>query len=211
MSFSVMFGQDLEWYEYEIDSTVTFYMPGSEIWETDTIEDGLRIKTLFITEKNNTFKAVRTSFVNLEYDILVSLPYDSISLDQYYLLFIEGFKQELQSIEEAELISEAHRNARRWLLLGCNLGQRGSDLLNLRETNFVSRNGLDVIELTQQKTGKKVTIPILDKTREILEKGLPKPIAIQNFNKYIKELCQIAGINEMVKGRKYDAIEKRTA
>ncbi|KKN50306.1 hypothetical protein LCGC14_0634200 [marine sediment metagenome] len=116
---------------------------------------------------------------------------------------------ELDKIENANLVGEAHINARRWLLLGCNLGQRGGDLLGLSENNIVTRKGLDVIELTQQKTSSKVTIPILEKTREILEDGFPRPIAIQNFNIYIKDICRISEINQPTRGRKYDLIKKR--
>jgi integrase len=116
---------------------------------------------------------------------------------------------ELKKIEKAKLISKAHQNARKWLLFGCHIGQRGGDLLNITKDNFVTRNNLEVIELTQQKTGKKVTIPILEKTKEILRDGLPHPIAIQNFNNYIKQVCKIAELNELIKGRKYDKEKER--
>jgi integrase len=116
--------------------------------------------------------------------------------------------KELHSIEEAVLLSEALKNARKWLMLGVNIGQRGGDLLQLNETNFINRNGLEVIELTQQKTGKNVTIPVLEKTKEIIENGLPYKISTQKFNKYIKEICLLAGINEMIKGSKITVTEK---
>lgn len=109
---------------------------------------------------------------------------------------------ELEKIENTTLISEALQNARKWLLLGCNIGQRGGDLLKLTKDNFINRNGLEVIELKQQKTGKQVTIPILEKTREIIKDGLPRPIAIQNFNNYIKDICEIAEIDEPIQGGK---------
>ncbi|TXG36989.1 tyrosine-type recombinase/integrase [Seonamhaeicola maritimus] len=115
---------------------------------------------------------------------------------------------ELELIEKTKLVSEALQNARKWLLLGCNIGQRVSDLLMINESNFVTINGLDVIELTQQKTGKKVTIPLLDKTKEILETGLPYKISSQKFNKYIKEICKLAEIKDMVKGKKLEVLEK---
>ncbi len=116
--------------------------------------------------------------------------------------------KELEEIEKVVLLNEAHRNARKWLLLGCNLGQRGGDLLQLDETNFVTRNNLEVIELKQQKTGKNVTIPVLEKTKEIIKDGLPYKISIQKFNKHIKEICKIAEINELIKGSKITVIEK---
>jgi integrase len=93
-------------------------------------------------------------------------------------------------------------NARKWLLLGCNLGQRGQDLLNLTEDNFVTRNGLEVIELKQQKTGKQVTIPVLPVTKEILKEGLPYRISLQKFNKLLKDLCKEAKIDDVIPGMK---------
>ena len=116
--------------------------------------------------------------------------------------------KELEAIENTTLLNEAHKNARKWLLLGCNLGQRGGDLLQLDENNFVFRNGLEVIELSQQKTGKNVTIPVLEKTKEILKTGFPYKISTQKFNKHIKEVCKLAGLTEMVKGSKVTVIEK---
>ena len=116
--------------------------------------------------------------------------------------------KELKQIEHSVLLNHALKNARKWLLLGCNLGQRGSDLLNLNETNFITRNGLEVIELKQQKTDKNVTIPVLEKTKEIIKSGLPYKISIQKFNKHIKEICKIAEIKEMIKDSKITVIEK---
>ncbi len=109
---------------------------------------------------------------------------------------------ELEMIQKADLTREAHKNARKWLLLGCSIGQRVSDLLNINESNFVTRNGYELIELKQKKTGKNVTIPVLDTTKEIIKSGLPYKISAPKFNEYIKEVCRIAGINEVIKGSK---------
>jgi integrase len=116
---------------------------------------------------------------------------------------------ELVKIENATINSEALVNARKWLLLGCNIGQRGSDLLNLNEKNFVTRNGYEVIELTQQKTGKNITIPVLQTTKDILETGLPYKISIQKLNDHIKNVCEIAKLDEMTKGKIFDKETKR--
>jgi len=117
-----------------------------------------------------------------------------------YVIYLSP--DELIKIEKANLTSEALENVRKWLLLGCNLGQRGGDLLNLTQENFVTKNGLELIELKQQKTGKRVTIPVLPTTKKILSTGLPYKIAIQKFNNQLKNLCEIAGINEPTKGTK---------
>jgi integrase len=83
-------------------------------------------------------------------------------------------------------------NARRWLLLGCQLGQRGGDLLNVREYSVI--NGVRIIEIVQEKTGKKVAVPVNDKAWEILKTGFPTPIKLYRFNKLLKTIAYRAGI-----------------
>ena len=66
----------------------------------------------------------------------------------------------------------------------------------------------EVIELKQQKTNKNVTIPFLDTTKEIIKSGFPYKISSQKFNKYIKQICKLAEINEPTKGAKITVTEK---
>ena len=113
--------------------------------------------------------------------------------------------EELEKIEKVNISPQHLQNARKWLLLGCSIGQRGGDLLSITEDNIVNHNGLEVIEISQMKTGKKVTIPILDKTKEIINKGLPYKISIQKFNQYIKEVCKQAGLNKPTRGKLMDS------
>ncbi|MFI8377307.1 tyrosine-type recombinase/integrase [Leeuwenhoekiella sp. NPDC079379] len=115
---------------------------------------------------------------------------------------------ELQQIENATLEHPYLENARKWLLLGCSIGQRGNDMLSLTENNIVLRNGLKLIELTQEKTGKNVAIPVLPTTEKIIKDGLPYKISLQKLNDYIKEVCEIAGLTDLVKGQKVEVIEK---
>lgn len=60
-------------------------------------------------------------------------------------------------------------------------------------------NGREYFKIVQQKTGAKVTIPVLAPVRAILEKygyNLPRPIANQKFNEYVKEVAKLAGLKE---------------
>lgn len=116
---------------------------------------------------------------------------------------------DLIKIKKAEISSPSLQNARKWLLLGCYIGQRGGDLLNLTQNNFVNRNGLEVIEFTQQKTRKHITIPVLPETREIIASGLPYKISLTKLNEYVKDVCKIAKINEITKGSLMDPESKR--
>ena len=117
--------------------------------------------------------------------------------------------EELIKIENSKLEHDYLKNARKWLLLGCHIGQRGGDLLNITPENFINRNNLEVIELEQQKTGKKVTIPVLPKTKRILDDGFPRKISLQKFNDYIKLVCKIAEINTLTEGMKFDNDTKK--
>ena len=110
-------------------------------------------------------------------------------------------EDEQQTIKNTPLIREALINARKFLLLGCLIGQRGGDLLSITAKNIKDLNGIKIIELKQQKTGKLVAIPLLPEAIEIIESGLPYKISLVHFNEYIKDVCELAGLDVPTKGR----------
>jgi len=78
------------------------------------------------------------------------------------------------------------------------LGQRHSDFMRATKKN-IYKDG--TIRLSQQKTDAKVQIPILPKTQEIINKyngGFPKPLSVALYNQRIKEVCKLAGLNEII-------------
>ena len=58
---------------------------------------------------------------------------------------------ELDDIRKADIKSEAHQNARKWLLIGCEIGQRGGDLLDITPDNIRYTAGNMYLDLIQQK------------------------------------------------------------
>ena len=117
---------------------------------------------------------------------------------------------ELEQIEGTTYIRTALENAKDWLVIGCYIGQRVSDLLTLATNNINVRNGLELLELVQKKTGKRVSIPLHPKVKTILDKRngqFPEKISDQKFNLHIKDVCKIAGINAPTSGAKLTAIE----
>lgn len=116
------------------------------------------------------------------------------------IVFLSEAEQEI--IKNTYLTSEALKNARKWLLLGCLVGQRGGDLLLINDKNIKEINSMKIIELRQQKTGKLVAIPLLPQAIEIVESGLPYCISVSRFNDNIKDICKIAGLDAPTKGRK---------
>ncbi|MEY8780323.1 phage integrase SAM-like domain-containing protein [Allomuricauda sp. XS_ASV26] len=115
-----------------------------------------------------------------------------------YIIYLTPL--ELEKIKTAHLIHEGQINARKWLLLGCWIGQRGNDLLSLTNSNLKEVDGFKYFEIKQQKTAKTVTIPILPEAEEILELGWPRKISLAKFNEHIKTISEKAGIDEPTKG-----------
>lgn len=116
--------------------------------------------------------------------------------DIIYLSF-----DELQRIQELKLDSDYLENARKWLILGCYVGQRASDLLELNKEKIKLLKGRKVFTIKQKKTGKKVTIPILPEAEEIIQSGFPHKISDTKLREYFKKICRLADIDEPKKGR----------
>lgn len=114
------------------------------------------------------------------------------------------------SEDELKLINEFKglnylENARDWLIIGCRTGCRVSDLLRLSSKNIIKRpDKPPLIRYTQQKTKKEVDAPCHEDVENIFEKlnGFPRKISDKNFNKFIKELCKIVGMSDMVEAKK---------
>ncbi len=97
-------------------------------------------------------------------------------------------------------------NARDWLIIGVWTGLRVSDLLRLN-TSFI-RDGM--VSITAIKTGINVIIPLHPMVREILNKRggeFPRRISDQKFNKYIKEVCEAVGLEDIINGFKFIAVK----
>ena len=120
-------------------------------------------------------------------------------------------KNEIERIEEVDLKSEALINARKWLVIACFIGQRGQDLLKVADSKVfqTKEDGNLVINITQFKGNKKVSIPVHPKVEEIYRNGLPYKVSTQKLNKYFKKICELAEINDLTVGKLYDSKTKR--
>ncbi|MNQ41714.1 Phage integrase family protein [compost metagenome] len=113
---------------------------------------------------------------------------------------------ELDEIIKADVKNEAHQNARKWLLIGCEIGQRGGDLLDITKDNIRYKGGNMYLDLIQQKTKKAVTIGIIaPHVIDIIENNFPYKISTQKLNTYIKKVCETAGIKSMTEGKIFDS------
>ena len=116
---------------------------------------------------------------------------------------------EIETVFNLEISNTTLDNARDNLIIACWTGLRISDFNNKLDTsNFID----DVIEITTTKTKTSVVIPIHPMVKKILIKHngkLPKKVNDADFNKQIKEVSRMAGINNIMKGRIYDKESKR--
>lgn len=117
--------------------------------------------------------------------------------------------QEIANIKALDLQDDRLNAARDWLVIGCYIGQRVSDLLRINKKMIQNIGGFDFIVLRQVKTDKLVQIPIHEEVQSILnnrEGNFPPTFGntwqSNNtiFNKLIKEVCKLAEFNEKVEG-----------
>lgn len=163
--------------------------------------------------KNTTTRAIKTIITICKHarslGLEVSYQLESIKpkyekVDKIYLSF-----DELKKIEDIEpcKLSESYENAKDWLIISCYCGQRVSDFMRFKKDmiRYEERNGelKPLIEFTQHKTEKLMTVPLNSKIIEILNKRngeFPRSISEQKYNLYIKQVCKIAGLNTPTQG-----------
>jgi integrase len=84
-------------------------------------------------------------------------------------------------------------------IIGCYTGLRFSDLIQIKNENLIDKN--TKLKIKTEKTGELVIIPLHNYIREIIKKydGNPPPLISNNkMNEYLKEIGQLAKINEDV-------------
>ena len=141
-----------------------------------------------------------------------------------YSNYIESFKQkssdrilhilnpkEIKVLKELQHVPEVYKDSYRWLLIGLCIGQRVSDLLKLTLNDLRKAPTGLYIDIVQQKTKKAVTVGVADPlVIQLLENKFPKIVSQVVFNKQIKSLCKMAGIDGLVSGFKnYPKIRRK--
>lgn len=181
-----------------------------DLMETTAVRFIKNLKTvLFDAEQNGKtihyqIRGFSTGTTNTEYKVFLSF-------------------DEIERIKEIQTINTDWNIAKDWLVLGCYLGQRASDLLRMTKRMIYTKtdsegNSFRFLEIKQQKTGEKVVIPLHDEVETILNKynGDFPPTFANNFdsnavlfNRHIKKVCELAGIHEMIKGKVYNEDKKK--
>ena len=155
--------------------------------------DFAEIKTICIDART---KGIETS---LELD---KLSFPRLKATNIFLTFEEI--KAIENIEQSKL-TQSLENAKDWLIISCYCGQRISDFMRFTKEMIRIENGKSLIEFTQKKTGKIMTVPLHPKVIEILDKrggAFPYAISDQKYNDYIKVVCEIAELTQVVNGSK---------
>lgn len=167
---------------------------------------------------NRTFKAIKTICFHASangFQINPGISHLKIQLSRtkYPTLSFE----ELELIEKYQFQKSFLENARDWLLVGCFSGQRCSDFLKFKtsmiETELVDGKETFFICFTQQKTQKFLRLALHEKIVKILQERnweFPRTISSQKFNDYIKEVAELAGINEPCEGGVSMLVDKKS-
>jgi integrase len=148
-------------------------------------------------------------FLGIEtHNQLDGLKIERQKVDKIYLSFEDLTK--IETIDKSKL-TDSLENAKDWLIISCYTGQRISDFMRFTDEQIRIEDGKHLIEFTQKKTGKNMTVPLHPKVLEILKKrngNFPYKISDQKYNDFIKDVCKLAEVNEPIKGSKMVETEK---
>lgn len=148
------------------------------------------LKTICFNAKHNDIE------INTKVDLIK--PTKAEKVEKIYLT-----PDELNVIENENFDTESLNNAKDWLLISCETGQRISDFMRFKKDMIRYENEKALIEFTQVKTNKIMTVPLSKRVLKILDKrngNFPYSISDQKYNDYIKDVCRIAKINQKIKG-----------
>lgn len=176
----------------------------SENYSVNYISRAVRyLKTICFYAKSND--------VEVSPKVELIKPLKPIKVDKIYIT-----PDELKLIEEKQFDSDYLDNARDWLLISCETGQRVSDFMRFDKSMIrIKKNKKGevktMISFTQVKTDKLMDIPLSKKVLQILKKRkgeFPRSISDQKYNEYLKEVCQQSELKELVKGSKSNVDSK---
>jgi len=106
--------------------------------------------------------------------------------------------KEIRKIKNT-IVPESLEKVRDLFVIGCWTGMRSGNYFNINPKTDIDRANHYIYAIVN-KNGPRVKIPMSADVREIIDRydGLPKSISDVKFNKYIKEVCKLAGLNQPV-------------
>lgn len=131
------------------------------------------------------------------YGYAVDPTFDNVDIDGEESFSVYLSMNEITRIYYYKELTPKQKRIRDLFVVGCLTALRYSDYSTLTPDNFQDR----YIEKVTQKTNTKVRIPIHDYVREIYQRyggHVSSNLCIQHFNRYIKQICKVVGINDPI-------------
>lgn len=111
--------------------------------------------------------------------------------------------EELKTLEEAVLQQKRLCTIQDLFIFCCYTGLAYNEMAHLEKQNIqIGFDDINWIQMKREKTQRQISIPILPKAQEIIEKystdsnRIFPPISNQKFNSYLKEISAITGIEK---------------
>lgn len=167
-----------------------------------------RLNNITIAKQLSTLKAFLNYAKRRGYE--VNDGYKDFAIKRQKLEVIALTQPELDSLLNMDLkYNKRLDQVRDVFCFSCVTGFRYSDLVQLKREHIKTGE----IRLTVKKTKEPLIVPLNIYSHAILEKydGLANPLPIisnQKFNRYIKELGEMAGINDPIERIRYRGAEK---
>ncbi|OAD42852.1 site-specific integrase [Polaribacter atrinae] len=106
---------------------------------------------------------------------------------------------ELKKLEKHNFSQVRLQQVKDMFIFCCYTGLAYTEMSTLTTKNIeIGFDGKEWIQMIRKKTNRKISIPILPKAREILDKYDDKlpTLSNQKFNSYLKEISELVGINK---------------
>jgi integrase len=155
------------------------------------------LRTWLIEAKDLKIKDLSNAFESKAYK-LSDTPVDSIALTF----------SEVVHLSELEIKDKRLDKVRDVFVFACLTGLRYSDVSRLKKINFQTLTKKDarlsIIDIVTQKTGERVSVPLHPIAKAVIKRNggeLPRVPSNQKLNEYLKELCELAQMSEVVQLR----------
>ena len=126
-------------------------------------------------------------------------PFHLYKNKKYKTVIIYLTDEELKRLEKHNFSQDRLQKVKDMFIFCCYTGLAYTEMSTLSTKNIeIGFDGKEWIEMIRKKTNRKISIPILPKARDILDKydGKLPTLSNQKFNSYLKEISMLVGIDK---------------
>ena len=156
----------------------------------------------------NNLKEIKTvCFHAQKRGLTISTELKDIKVSQKKAISIYLNFDEIELIKEFDCKTQILKTAKDWLLISCYTGQRVSDFMRFESSMIRTQNNIKLIEFTQKKTGKIMTLPLHPEVLKVLDRNngeFPIKMTEPKYNIEIKNISRKAGFTALIYGGKLD-------